>query len=334
MKVLVTGGAGYIGSHTCKALATAGITPVTYDNLSTGHAWAVQWGPLITGDLSDPAQLRSTIRKHGATGVLHFAASAAVGESVHDPRKYYRNNLINSIELFDAMVENGVRHIVFSSTCATYGVPQSDYLDEEHPQLPVNPYGDTKLAIERALKWYGQAYGIKSACLRYFNAAGADPDGDIGECHQPETHLIPLVLDAAFDRTRPVSIFGTDYPTPDGSAVRDYVHVSDLANAHVAALLLLFAGGSSTALNLGTGRGHSVREVIDAVERVTGRTVPTALAPRRAGDPPRLVAAAKRARRELKWIPQRGLDEIVQSAWNFRHQAISEPPFERVGQAS
>jgi UDP-glucose 4-epimerase len=249
-------------------------------------------------------------------------------------RKYYRNNLINSIELFDAIVETGVRHIVFSSTCATYGDPRSDYLDEEHPQLPVNPYGETKLAIERALQWYGKAYGIESVCLRYFNAAGADPAGDIGECHEPETHLIPLILDAAFDRTRPVSVFGTDYPTPDGSAVRDYVHVSDLADAHVGALRFLSGGGSSTALNLGTGRGQSVRDVIDAVERVTGRTVPRVFAPRRAGDPPRLVAAAKRARRELKWIPQRGLDEIVQSAWKFRLQSIGETRFDQLGQAS
>jgi UDP-glucose-4-epimerase GalE len=330
MKVLVTGGAGYIGSHTAKALAATGITPVTYDNLSTGHAWAVQWGPLITGDLSDTALLRSTILKYDVKAVLHFAASAAVGESVRNPRKYYRNNLFNSIDLFDAMVDTGVKHIVFSSTCATYGDPQSDYLDEAHPQLPVNPYGETKFAIERALHWYGGAYGIKSVCLRYFNAAGADPDGDIGECHDPETHLIPLVLDAAFDQTRPVSIFGTDYPTPDGSAIRDYIHVSDLAEAHVSALRFLMGGGPSTALNLGTGKGYSVRDVIRAVERVTGHPVRTVLAPRRAGDPPRLVAAASRAKSELNWIPQRGLDDIVQTAWNFR----VHPRFDRLVQAS
>jgi UDP-arabinose 4-epimerase len=318
MTVLVTGGAGYIGSHTAKGLAAAGITAIAYDNLTTGHPWAVQWGPLVTGDVSDAALLRSTIREYGVNAVLHFAANALVGESVLDPRKYYRNNLMNSIELLDAMLETGVRHIVFSSTCAIYGDPQSHCLSEDHPQLPVNPYGETKLAIERALQSYGRAYGIESVCLRYFNAAGADPDDDIGECREPETHLIPLILEAALDRTRPISIFGTDFPTPDGSAVRDYVHVSDLADAHVGALRFLANGGSRTAFNLGTGRGHSVFEVIDTVERVTGRTVPTVIAPRRAGDPPRLIADTGRARSELQWTPQRNLDDMIRSAWKFR----------------
>ncbi len=318
MNVLVTGGAGYIGSHTCKALAKAGLTPITYDNLSTGHKWAVRWGPLVIGDLRDQSLLRSTMRNHAVKAVFHFAANSAVGESVQNPRKYYGNNLVNSVGLFDAMLDIGVKRIVFSSTCATYGDPQSEFLDETHPQSPVNPYGETKMAIERALQWYGKAYGIEWVSLRYFNAAGADENGEIGEQHEPETHLIPLVLEAALNAAQPVHIFGTDYPTPDGTAIRDYIHVADLADAHVRALRFLESGAASTALNLGTGRGYSVREVIAAVERATGRTVSVIEAGRRAGDPPRLVAAADRANAELKWQTWRSLDNIVQSAWLWR----------------
>ena len=319
MNVLVTGGAGYIGSHTCKALAEAGWSAVTYDNLSTGHEWAVKWGPLVIGDLCDAPLLRRTIRRYDVKAVVHFAASSLVGESVRHPREYFRNNLVNTLGLLDAMLDCGVTSMVFSSTCATYGEPQSESLDETHPQMPVNPYGETKLAIERALRWYGDAYGIRSVCLRYFNAAGADQDAEIGELHEPETHLVPLVLEAALDPQRPVSIFGTNFPTPDRSAVRDYIHVSDLAAAHVRALGLLAAGGGSVSLNLGTGRGHSVREVIASVERVVGRKVRTIEAPRRAGDPAMLVAAAQLARTVLKWQPRRSdLDDIVRSAWQWR----------------
>ena len=321
MNVLVTGGAGYIGSHTCKALAKEGCLPVTYDNLSTGHEWAVRWGPLVQGDLGDGALLRQTIVRYGIQAVVHFAASSYVGESVHEPRKYYRNNLVNSLGLLDAMLDTGVSMIVCSSTCATYGLPQTDLLDESHPQQPVNPYGETKLAFERALAWYGGACQLRSVALRYFNAAGADADGEVGELHDPETHLIPLVIEAAFDSRRSVSIFGNDYQTPDGTAVRDYVHVADLADAHVRALRFLAAGGASTAFNLGVGRGYSVREVVHAVERITGRPVKTVDAHRRPGDPHSLVAKAARAQAELGWAPQASdLDHIIRTAWRWRRQ--------------
>ena len=321
MNVLVTGGAGYIGSHTCKALAKEGYLPVTYDNLSTGHAWAVRWGPLVQGDLCDSSLLRHTLAKYGIGAVVHFAASSYVGESVHDPRKYYRNNLVNSLDLLDAMLEQGVSMIVCSSTCATYGTSQADLLDESHPQQPVNPYGETKLAFEHALAWYGSAYALRAVALRYFNAAGADTEEEIGELHDPETHLIPLVIEAALDSRRSVSIFGSDYPTPDGTAIRDYVHVSDLADAHVRALRWLAAGRETAAFNLGVGRGYSVCEVVHTVERITGRAVRTVHAPRRPGDPHRLVAAAERARTELGWAAKASdLDEIVRTAWRWRQK--------------
>jgi UDP-arabinose 4-epimerase len=324
MNILVTGGAGYIGSHTCKALAEAGLSPVTYDNLSTGHEWAVKWGPLVIGDLCDGDLVRRTMRTYNVKAVLHFAASSLVGESVRHPRKYFQNNLVNTLGLLDAMLDGGVRAMVFSSTCATYGEPQSETLDESHPQLPVNPYGETKLAIERAMRWYGEAYGMRTVCLRYFNAAGADQDAGIGEMHEPETHLIPLVLEAALDPERPVSIFGTDFPTPDGSAIRDYIHVSDLADAHLRAVAMLTGGGNSTSVNLGTGRGHSVRQVIASVERVAGRRVAAVEAHRRAGDPARLVATAQLARTLLNWQPRRSnLDHIVRSAWQWRTRSLS-----------
>src|SRR5262245_3312033 len=236
MRILVTGGAGYIGSHTCKALEQLGHLPVTYDNLSTGHRWAVRWGPLVVGDLADTALLAQTLREYNIEAVFHFAANSLVGESQKNPRKYYSNNLVNSLGMLDTMLDTGIRRLVFSSTCATYGQPQSDLIDENHPQRPVNAYGETKLAIERALHWYSAAYGLQYVALRYFNAAGASGDGEIGEAHDPETHLIPLVLEAAISPERRVSIFGTDYPTPDGTAIRDYIHVEDLADAHVLAL--------------------------------------------------------------------------------------------------
>jgi UDP-arabinose 4-epimerase len=313
--VLVTGGAGYIGSHACKALARAGHRPVVYDNLSRGHREAVRWGPLVEGDLADRTRLVAAIRRHGASAVMHFAAFAYVGESVGDPALYYRNNLGGSLSLLEAMREAGIGRIVFSSTCATYGIPETMPIAETAPQLPVNPYGETKLAIERALHWYGAAYGIRSVSLRYFNAAGADPEGEIGEEHEPETHLIPLVIAAALGRRPHVEVYGTDYPTHDGTAIRDYIHVQDLAEAHVLALGHLAAGGAAAALNLGTGRGHSVREVIAAVERHGNRAVPRRDAPRRAGDPPELVADARRAAALLGWRPHLSdLDTIVATA--------------------
>jgi len=321
--VLVTGGAGYIGSHACKALARAGHVPVVYDNLSRGYPEAVRWGPLVEGDLADRDRLVDTLGAQRINAVMHFAAFAYVGESVGDPALYYRNNLGGSLSLLDAMREAGVGTIVFSSTCATYGIPAIVPIAETTPQAPVNPYGETKLAIERALHWYGAAYGIRSIALRYFNAAGADPEGEIGERHEPETHLIPLVVRAALGQRGQVEIYGTDYPTPDGTAIRDYIHVQDLAEAHVLALDRLAAGHAcAAALNLGTGTGHSVREIVAAVERASGRAVPYRDAPRRAGDPPALVADARLAGEQLGWRPSLSdLDTIVGTAlaWQRRH---------------
>lgn len=317
-RILVTGGAGYIGSHTAKLLKASGFEPVVLDNLSTGHRRAVKWGPLIEHDLSDPAAIRNilTIQRIGA--VIHFAANAYVGESMRDPRKYFRNNVVSTLNLLEGMLDAGVKHIVFSSSCATYGIPEAVPIQEDQPQRPVNPYGESKLFIERALHWYAKAYGFCWMALRYFNAAGADPDGELGEWHDPETHLIPLAMRAALDDREPVEIYGIDYPTPDGTAVRDYIHVTDLADAHLLALRHLISGGSCAALNLGTGRGHSVREVIAAVEKASGRRVITRLAGRRAGDPPALVADAAKAEAILGWKPRySALKTITETAWNW-----------------
>jgi UDP-arabinose 4-epimerase len=314
--VLVTGGAGYIGSHACKALARAGFLPVTYDSLVYGHAEAVRWGPFVEGDLAEGDKLLATMREHAVSAVMHFAAFAYVGESVIKPDVYFRNNVVNAVNLLDVMLAAGVPHIVFSSTCATYGTPEVVPIAEDAPQRPINPYGETKLMVERMLHWYGNAYGLKSCSLRYFNAAGADPDGEIGEDHDPETHLIPLVLDAALGRRPFLEIYGSDYATPDGTAIRDYIHVQDLADAHVRAISYLREGGDSTALNLGTGHGHSVREVVDAAERISGRPVPRRMVGRRAGDPPALVADPRRARTVLGWEPKiSDLDSILATAW-------------------
>jgi UDP-arabinose 4-epimerase len=318
MNILVTGGAGYIGSHTAKVLAATGHTPVVLDNLANGHEWAVKWGPFEQGDLSDAPRVAEVIRRHQVQAVVHFAASAYVGESMTKPRKYFQNNTVNTLRLLDAMLDADIKDIVFSSTCATYGTPQRLPLDETHPQVPVNPYGESKLCVERILHWYAQAYGLRWTALRYFNAAGADPDGEIGEVHDPETHLIPLVIGAALGTRPPVLVFGTDYPTPDGTAIRDYIHVMDLADAHVRALDYLRGGGESVALNLGTGEGHSVRTVIEAVQQVGGRAVPRVDSPRRSGDPPSLVADARRARTVLEWTPRyRKLHTIVEHAWHW-----------------
>jgi len=288
---------------------------VVLDNLSTGHRWAVKWGPLIEGNLADSTFLRELITTHRIQAVIHFAAHAYVGESVKKPRQYFRNNVVATLNLLDALVDTGVRHIVFSSTCSTYGIPERSPIPEAHPQFPVNPYGESKLFIERALHWYGLAYGLCWVALRYFNAAGADPEGELGEEHHPEPHLIPRVIEAALGRLPRVQIYGTDYPTPDGTAIRDYVHVTDLAEVHVLALTYLLEGGESTAMNLGTGRGHSVQEVIAAVERVTGRRIPIQEAPRRPGDPPALVADPTRAVGLFRWRPRySSIDTVVETA--------------------
>lgn len=322
MKVLVTGGAGYIGSHTAKALTKAGYEPVVLDNFSHGHRWAVQWGPVIEGDLGDTVLLARAFREYSFSAVIHFAGQIMVGESVIDPRKYFWENSVNTLNLLDAMLTAEVKTIVFSSTAATYGTPVKTPLAEDHPLNPVNPYGDSKLFVERILKWYGGAYALKWTALRYFNASGADQDGELGEDHHPETHLIPLVIQAALGQRSHVEIYGTDYPTPDGTAIRDYIHVMDLAEAHVLALAHLLEGGESCALNLGTGQGYSVRDVIAAVgscAKAEGSPPPPVReAPRRAGDPAVLIADPSRAEQILNWKARRsGLDEIVRTAWRW-----------------
>ncbi len=331
--ILVTGGAGYIGSHACKALAAAGYAPVTLDNLVRGHRSAVRWGPFVEGDLADSGLVRRVLREHRIAAVIHFAAYGYVGESMHEPGKYFANNFGNSVTLVEAMRAEGVEALVFSSTCATYGDPRWLPIDEGHPQQPVNPYGESKLFVERMLARCDAAHGLRYAALRYFNAAGADEAGDLGEDHEPETHLIPLAIEAAQGRRPHVSVFGTDYPTPDGTAVRDYVHVSDLAAAHVSALERLLGGGESLALNLGTGHGHSVRQVIRMIEEVGGCKVPVIEAPRRPGDPPELVAASARAATMLGWRARHSdLRNIVTTAWRWhaRQDARVPAPTEQV----
>jgi UDP-arabinose 4-epimerase len=325
--VLVTGGAGYVGSHACKALAGAGYRPIVYDNLSRGHREAVRWGPLIEGDLHDLPGLAASLRAHKVMAVMHFAALAYVGESMADPAMYYRNNVGGTLALLAAMREAEVTRIVFSSTCAVYGAPDRVPIVEATAKAPLNPYGETKLAIERVLHWYNQAYGLRFAALRYFNAAGADPEGEIGENHEPETHLIPRVLRAALGTGEPVEVYGTDYATPDGTAIRDYIHVADLADAHVRALGHLAGNGESGALNLGTGQGCSVRQVIAAVERIAGRPVPFRETARRAGDPPELVADPALARTRLDWQPRHSdLDTIIGTALAWERRAGRAQP--------
>ena len=322
--VLVTGGAGYVGSHACKALARAGFLPVAYDNLSRGFAQAVKWGPLERGDLLDPERLAAVFAKHRPAAVIHFAAFAYVAESVADPAAYYRNNVVGTLTLLDTMRAAGVGRLVFSSSCATYGAAEQSPVTEETPQRPVSPYGATKLMCERLLADYRAAYGLKSIALRYFNAGGADPEGEIGEDHDPETHLIPLAIDVAAGRRARFTILGDDYDTPDGTCVRDFVHVSDLADAHVAALGALHSGEPRSAYNLGGGAGVSVLEVVKAVERVVGRPVAIETGPRRPGDPPALVADASLAARELGWRPLRsGLETMIRDAWTWRERRYS-----------
>ena len=318
--ILVTGGAGYIGSHACKALYEAGYTPIALDNLVYGHEWAVKWGPLERGDIIDRVRLNQVFDQYKPSAIFHFAAYADVGESVSDPGKYYNNNVVGSLKLLEAARDHGISRLVFSSSCATYGVPQCSPIDETHQQDPINPYGASKFMVERMLADFGAAHGLQSVSLRYFNAAGADSDGDIGEDHDPETHLIPLVLDAAAGTRPDITIFGSDYDTPDGTCVRDYIHVSDLADAHVLALKALEQGLSTTAFNLGNGQGYSVRQLIDVAKHVTNRSILVKNGPRRAGDPDRLVGDAKKAMNDLGWAPKfSGLDRIISSAWQW-HQ--------------
>jgi UDP-arabinose 4-epimerase len=313
--IVVTGGAGYIGSHACKALAKAGFLPVTIDNLSHGHERAVKWGPFVKADLADLPALEAAFASYRPIAVLHFAAFAYVGESVVAPEKYYRNNVVGSLNLLDAMLRHGCRNIVFSSSCATYGIPTAVPISEDQAQQPINPYGWSKLMVERMLADYERAHGVRYCALRYFNAAGADPQGEIGEDHSPETHLIPLVIGAALGRRPYVEVFGTDYPTFDGTAVRDYIHVADLADAHERALAHLFADRASLCVNVGTGKGHSVREVITAVQALTGKEIPVRNSARRAGDPPMLVAEPGRANALLGWKPRiRDLETMVATA--------------------
>jgi UDP-arabinose 4-epimerase len=318
--ILVTGGAGYIGSHACKALAAAGYTPVSFDNLAFGHAWAVRWGPLVQGDILDRAALDRTIEQFKPDAVIHFAAFAYVGESVMNPGKYYRNNVAGTLTLLEAMRDHGVEQLVFSSTCAVYGNPQSIPISECHPCQPVNPYGASKWMVERMLPDFGRAHGLRSISLRYFNAAGADPAGDIGESHDPETHLVPLALDAAGGRRADITVFGDDYPTRDGTCIRDYIHVCDLAEAHLLALRALEAGHPCASYNLGNGHGFTVREVIAAAQAVSGRAIQVKSGPRRAGDPATLVADSQLIQHDLGWRPRTSeLNTIVESAWRW-HQ--------------
>src|SRR5712671_5712779 len=318
-RVLVTGGAGYIGSHTCKALRHAGFAPVVYDNLSRGNVEAVKWGELVVGDLADGVLLRETIVRHRPRAVVHFAALAYVGESNENPAAYYRNNVGGTAELLAAMHECNIHHIVLSSSCAVYGVPRVVPISEDNPFEPVNPYGTTKMICELMLRDCAAATTLTFMALRYFNAAGADPEGDIGECHVPETHVIPLLLDAAAGDADAFTVFGDDYPTADGTCIRDYVHVTDLADAHVRALQDLLAGGRSASVNVGTGRGWSVRQLIDIARKVTGRDIPIRFGARRPGDPPELVSDPALARARLGWSARYAdVADQVAHAWAWR----------------
>ena len=324
MRVLIVGGAGYIGSHMVKLLCRRGFEVTVLDDLSAGYRDAVVGGRFVLGDLGDAALLDTLFQASGFDGVMHFASHIQVGESVREPAKYYRNNLCKTQNLLEAMVAHRVRRFIFSSTAAIFGEPLRTPIDEDHPKQPINPYGRSKWMVEQMLQDYDVAYGLKSVCLRYFNAAGADPDGELGERHDPETHLIPLVLQAVSGRRSEITVFGADYDTPDGTCIRDYVHVADLAEAHLLALRRLTAGGDSAAYNLGNGNGFSVRQVIDAARAVTGRDVPVRYGERRAGDPARLVADARRARAELGWTPRHAdLATIVAHAWRWETRAAA-----------
>lgn len=319
--ILVVGGAGYIGSHTNKELNKRGYDTVIYDNLVYGHKESVKWGVLEIGDIADEVRLEEVFQKYPIEAVIHFAAYAYVGESVGNPAKYYQNNVCNTVALLEMMRKYNVNTIVFSSTCATYGVPAQVPITEDMPQQPINPYGATKLMVERIMADYHAAYGLNYCCLRYFNAAGADPEGEIGESHTPETHLIPLVLDAASGIRESISIFGTDYPTEDGTCIRDYIHVTDLADAHIRALEYLKKGGESGCFNLGNGNGDSVARVIEAARKVTGKEIKVKMEERRPGDPPALIGSAKKARNILGWEPQyTDIETIIEHAWKWHEK--------------
>ena len=316
--ILIVGGAGYIGSHANKALSKKGYKTVVFDNLSRGHKEFVKWGKFFKGDLADKKQLEACFKKYPIKAVMHFSAFAYVGESVEEPAKYYINNVANTLNLLEVMRAHNVKHFIFSSTAATFGEPIKIPINEKHPQMPINPYGRTKKIIEDILKDYSAAYGLKYIALRYFNAAGCDPDGEIGEKHNPETHLIPLILDAAIGKRKNIKIFGTDYKTPDGSCVRDYIHVADLADAHIKALEYLFKGGKSDCFNLGNGKGFSVKEVIEAAREITGKKIRIIETQRRAGDPAVLIASSAKAKKALGWKPQfNRLSSILETAWNW-----------------
>ncbi len=315
--ILVIGGAGYIGSHMVRMLAKQGYNPVVFDNLSKGHREAVTNYPFELGDLGDKARLTEVFKKYGIEAVMHFAAFAEVGESVKEPSKYYHNNVAKVLDLLDALVENDIKYFVFSSTAATFGEPVRPKIDESHPQNPINPYGNTKLMVEKILADFDTAYGLKATALRYFNASGADDSGEIGESHNPETHLIPIVLQAAAGKRASIKMFGTDYPTPDGTCVRDYVHVNDLARAHILALEKMFKDNVSERFNLGSGNGFSVAEIVKEAKRITGIDFTVEKAPRRDGDPAVLVADSAKAERILGWKPQYNLTRIIETAWNW-----------------
>jgi UDP-glucose 4-epimerase len=318
MSILVVGGAGYIGSHMVKQLSAAGREVVTLDNLSCGYRDAVKYGEFVQGDLGDPAALDQLFSNHAIDAVMHFAAYIEVGESVRDPAKYYRNNVMNTLVLLDAMVQHGVSHFIFSSTAAIFGEPEYTPIDEAHSKQPINPYGRTKLMVEDILQDYDTAYGLKSTCLRYFNAAGADPEGELGERHVPETHLIPLILQAASGRRDDIKVFGNDYPTDDGTCIRDYIHINDLCRAHSLALERMQQTGNSARYNLGNGKGFSVQQVIETTREVTGRDFRVTRSERRAGDPAVLIANSDLASRQLGWQPEHpDLDTIIASAWKW-----------------
>ncbi len=324
LRILITGGAGYIGSHTAKSLHAAGFEPFILDNLSTGNRWATRGYRFFEADLADEEYTFNILSNHRIEAVIHFAGSAYIGESVDYPQKYFENNVGNGLKLLNAARRAGVKKIIFSSTCATYGIPRYVPVTEDHVQIPISPYGDSKLFIEKALHWYGEAYGMRSVILRYFNAAGADPDGTLGECHDPETHLIPSAIEAVLGYRPSLNIFGTDFETANRSAIRDFVHVTDLARAHRLALEYLLAGGDSCALNLGTGRGASVLEVIRAVERIAKRRVPVRCCPRRPGDPMSLIANNAKAASLLGWQPiYSDLEYIVKTAWRWHSVSAS-----------
>lgn len=322
--ILVVGGAGYIGSHMCKHLFKSGYQPIVLDNLVCGHRQAVKWGPFFEGSMGDSNLLRRIFSDHPIAAVMHFAAFCYVGESVTEPAKYYENNVANTISLLEVMLEKKVSNFIFSSSCATYGEPIEVPIREDHPLRPISPYGRTKLMVEQILEDFREAYGLASVSLRYFNAAGADPDGELGEDHDPETHLIPLVLQTALGQRPSIDIFGDDYPTKDGTCIRDYIHVEDLAQAHLIGLERLLNGEAGGQYNLGNGEGHSVREVIEMARRVTGRPILARVGQRRRGDPAVLVSSSEKAIRQLGWRPRfPGLEAVIETAWNW-HKANPE----------